>query len=113
YAGGGYTPVFRGFYTLLPGVSLYRRPADATFLVGALGAILAGYGAHRLLQTPPADRLRGGGIVGVGTLAVAACLAGALGLWIGLLPRLPLPLGAAAVSFAAATLALAWAAPRM
>ena len=32
YALGWYTPVFRGLYALLPGVSLYRRPADATFL---------------------------------------------------------------------------------
>jgi hypothetical protein len=113
YALGWYTPVFRGFYALLPGVSLYRRPADATFLVGALGAILAGYGAHRLLQHPPTDRLRNVAIVVVATLALAACLAGALGLWLGRLPRLPLPLGAAAVSFAAAALALTWAAPRM
>ena len=37
----------------VPGVDLYRRPADATFLIGALGAILAGYGAHRLLTEPP------------------------------------------------------------
>ena len=52
YALGWYTPVFRALYELLPGVSLYRRPADATFLVGALGAILAGYGAHRLFKDP-------------------------------------------------------------
>ena len=52
YALGWYTPIFGGLYALLPGVSLYRRPADATFLVGALGAILAGYGAHRLFHGP-------------------------------------------------------------
>jgi len=46
-------------------------------------------------------------------LAVAVCLAGALGLWLGRLPRLPLPLAAAAVSFAAAVLALAWAKPNI
>jgi len=113
YALGWYTPVFRGFYTLLPGVSLYRRPADATFLVGALGAILAGYGAHRLLKNPRADRLRSVGIMAVATLALAACLAGALGLWLDRLPHLPLPLGGAVVSFAAAALALVWAVPRM
>ena len=55
YALGWYTPVFRVLYALLPGVDLYRRPADATFLIGALGAILAGYGAHRLLSEPRAD----------------------------------------------------------
>src|SRR5690606_32210446 len=36
YALGWYTPAFRLFYELLPGVDLYRRPADATFLIGAL-----------------------------------------------------------------------------
>ena len=57
--------------------------------------------------------MRSVAIVAVATLALAACLAGVLGLWLGRLPRLPLPLGAAAVSFAAAALALAWATPRM
>ena len=58
YALGWYTPVFQVLYTLLPGVSLYRRPADATFLIGALGAILAGYAAHRLLTEPKGRRIR-------------------------------------------------------
>src|SRR5439155_16798842 len=43
YALGWYTPVFRGLYELLPGVALYRRPADATFIIGVLTAILCGY----------------------------------------------------------------------
>jgi hypothetical protein len=111
YALGWYTPVFRGLFTLLPGVSFYRRPADATFLVGALAAILAGYGAHRLFRDRPADFVRGQAIVAAATLAVAASFAIALGLWLGRVPRLPLPLSAAAVSFAVAALALAWAKP--
>lgn len=49
YALGWYTPVFRAAYEILPGVALYRRPADALFLVGGLGALLAGYVAHRML----------------------------------------------------------------
>lgn len=49
YALGWYTPVFRAFYEVLPGVALYRRPADATFLVGGLGALLAGYVLHRMM----------------------------------------------------------------
>ena len=48
YALGGYTPVFRAFYELLPGVKLYRRPADAVFLMGGFASILAGYVAHRM-----------------------------------------------------------------
>lgn len=49
YALGWYTPVFRVLYEVLPGVSFYRRPADAVFLIGAIAALLAGYVAHRLL----------------------------------------------------------------
>ncbi len=48
YALGWYTPAFRLFWHL-PGVDLFRRPADAAFVIGGLFAILAGYGAHRLL----------------------------------------------------------------
>jgi hypothetical protein len=113
YALGWYTPVFRGLYALLPGVSLYRRPADATFLIGVLSAILAGYSAHRLFQSPSPDFVRRQAVVAIATLAVATCLASMLGLWLGRLPRLPLPLSAAAVSFAAAALALAWAKPNI
>ena len=48
YALGRYTPVFAVMFHL-PGVGLFRRPADATFLMGALAAILAGYSVHRLI----------------------------------------------------------------
>ena len=41
YALGWYTPFFRAAYELVPGVSLYRRPADAVFMIGCLGSILA------------------------------------------------------------------------
>ncbi len=43
YALGRYTPAFALFYHV-PGVDLWRRPADATFLFGFVLAILAGYG---------------------------------------------------------------------
>ena len=48
YALGAATPVYRAAFELLPGVDFFRRPADSTFLVGALGAILAGYLVHRI-----------------------------------------------------------------
>ncbi len=56
YALGWYTPAFRAMYEALPGVALYRRPADATFLLGGIGAILAGYVTHRMFSgtLPPA-----------------------------------------------------------
>ena len=47
YALGRYTPAFGLLFWHLPGVDLFRRPADATFLYGALAAILAGYAIHR------------------------------------------------------------------
>jgi hypothetical protein len=48
YALGKYTPAFYVMYEL-PGVSMFRRPADATFVFGGLLAILAGYLVHRWL----------------------------------------------------------------
>jgi putative Mn2+ efflux pump MntP len=49
YGLGWYTPEFRVFYEFIPGVTLYRRPADAAFLIGALLAVLGGYLVHRSL----------------------------------------------------------------
>lgn len=47
YALGAHTPLFRAMYEILPGVHLFRRPADATFLLGGMFAILGGYLVHR------------------------------------------------------------------
>ncbi len=52
YALGWYTPAFSMLHDWLPGIDFYRRPADATFLIGYLAAILAGYVAHRLFAEP-------------------------------------------------------------
>ena len=46
YALGRYTPIFELFYNYVPGVDLFRRPADATFLFGGTLAIIAGYLIH-------------------------------------------------------------------
>ncbi|WP_439574477.1 hypothetical protein [Phreatobacter sp.] len=70
YALGWYTPALHLFWHL-PGVSLFRRPADAVFMVGGLFAILAGYGAHLLLT----GKLRTGWIVETGLVFLAAILA--------------------------------------
>jgi hypothetical protein len=72
YALGRYTPVFGWAYEI-PGVSLYRRPADATFPLCALAAIVSGYCVHRLIQAPPGRILRVAGI-GLVVLALVACL---------------------------------------
>lgn len=52
YTIGWYTPAFRLFYDLMPGVDLYRRPADATFMIGFSIAVLGGWLTHRLLTEP-------------------------------------------------------------
>src|SRR4029079_1045684 len=75
YALGWYTPVFRLFYELVPGVSLYRRPADATFLIGALAAILAGYSTHRLFGEPLAELNRRHVMFVLGLIATALDIA--------------------------------------
>jgi hypothetical protein len=58
YALGAYTPAFHLLYDILPGVGFYRRPADASFVLVALIAIVAGYLIHRWLThtVPPATR---------------------------------------------------------
>ncbi|MGA7385389.1 MAG: hypothetical protein WBW81_12060, partial [Methylocella sp.] len=50
YALGRYTPFFTLAFDWIPGVSLYRRPADATFLVNIALAMAAGYLLHRYIE---------------------------------------------------------------
>jgi hypothetical protein len=59
YALGHYTPAFRVLFEVLPGVSAFRRPADATFLIGGMTSVLAGYLVHRFASgTVPPLRAR-------------------------------------------------------
>ncbi|MBX9588637.1 MAG: YfhO family protein [Hyphomonadaceae bacterium] len=113
YALGWYTPVFRLLYEFLPGVGLYRRPADATFLIGALAAVLAGYSAHRLFKDPLAELTRGQVLAVLGVMALACAIAIGLSLWLGRLASLMLPLATAAISFAGGAAALAVARRRI
>ena len=50
YVLGGYTPAFHVMHDLLPGVARYRRPADGSFVLVALVAVIAGYLVHRWLS---------------------------------------------------------------
>ncbi len=77
YALGRYTPVFSLFHQFLPGVSLYRRPADALFNFGAMAALLAGYCAHVLVSEHPRWQPKARWAI-AGLIVVAAALAGAL-----------------------------------
>ena len=79
YALGKYTPAFWAIYEVMPGVSLYRRPADATFPFGLMLAICGGYCVHRwLMASVPASTVwhRGGEIaIAVLLFGLAAALA--------------------------------------
>jgi hypothetical protein len=57
YALGRYTPIFGMVFDNLPGIALYRRPADATFLINIVLAFSAGYLVHRFVEEG-APRLR-------------------------------------------------------
>jgi hypothetical protein len=52
YALGWYTPVFKVFHALVPGVDLYRRPADAVFTIGFFGSVLAGFILNEIMSAP-------------------------------------------------------------
>jgi hypothetical protein len=84
YALGRYTPVFEFIFDYLPGINLYRRPADATFLVNIALAFASGYLVHRYLAegAPSLAALRRSPLAAVSAAAavalVGAAVAGAL-----------------------------------
>jgi hypothetical protein len=105
YALGKYTPLFQVVYGLVPGVQFYRRPADATFLVGALGAILSGYAVHGLMRDPVGrseQDPRRVFILGIG-FAVVCTAAFACALAIGRVGELSKPIALAILFFGAST----------
>jgi hypothetical protein len=109
YALGKYTPVFHWIYDFVPGVRLYRRPADATFVFCALLALLGGYLVHRFLtDAVPAPRRW----QRAAEIAIAVALIGiaiGLALWVGTLQSAALPIlwGAGFAAVAIAVLASA------
>lgn len=74
FALGKHTPAFMLLYRL-PGVDLFRRPADATFPLCACLAMLGGYAVHRLAH----ERVAFPTLAAIVALALAACLAAAAG----------------------------------
>ena len=113
YGLGWYTPAFSLMYEVLPGVNLYRRPADAVFMIGGLAAILAGYGVHTWFQTPwkrgSWEPIAAAAIV----LGLGAAFALVFAIRIDRVGRIGAPLGLAVLSFAGAALAMMWAASRI
>jgi hypothetical protein len=83
FALGAHTPVWRLFYELVPGISLFRAPSMAIFLAAFAVTTLAGLGvdrAARLLATPEGRRqvtritLGAAGLLALGTLLAASGL---------------------------------------
>ena len=117
YAAGWYTPFFAFAHTFIPGVDLYRRPADAVFLMGFLGAIVAGYSAHALIfaaRMPAPYRLRNGMLVALGCVVTAFVACVVIAVRMDHLAMAWRPVAAAAALFAIAATALvdaAWLAP--
>jgi hypothetical protein len=109
YALGKYTPAFRVMYELMPGVALFRRPADATFVFGALLAISGGYLVHRWLSgtAPPTTPAQRAAEVAFAILLPA--IAVALAVRIGQIDEAILPLGTTFVFILGAIGALALA----
>ena len=111
YAIGWYTPAFRFFYDHLPGVALYRRPADATFLIGFSLAVLGGWLVHRRLSEPLPPAGRVARLVQVGlVVTVFAILPVAFGLHADRLTLVWKPLVTASLFSALALVVLAVAA---
>jgi energy-converting hydrogenase Eha subunit A len=113
YALGWYTPAFRLMYDLLPGVNLYRRPADATFVIGALGAVLAAYATHRLFERPWEKIGEDAIVLILAVIAASVVTTLALGLHLDRVGRLGQPLAIAAICLIASTMALRYAKTRI
>jgi hypothetical protein len=77
YVLGGYTPAFHLMYDLLPAVARFRRPADASFVLVALVAVVAGYLVHRWLEgnVPRATRIVRALEIACAILLIGAALA--------------------------------------
>ncbi|MGO4403914.1 hypothetical protein AB4Z10_06560 [Bosea sp. RAF48] len=75
YALGRYTPLFHFAYEYLPGVKQFRRPADATFLIGGLAAVLSGYVLHRILTAEEGTSFRRDLLIGAGVVLATVVLA--------------------------------------
>ena len=79
YALGRFTPLFEPLFDLLPGVDLYRRPADATFVLNFAFAMLAAALLDRFCREGlPKLRVPGAAspvLVALATLCVVGALA--------------------------------------
>lgn len=106
FALGRYTPFFHLAYEYLPGVKVFRRPADATFLIGGLGAVLSGYLLHRMLSEEKQGAIWRDLGIGAGAIAILIGVALLVARQVGHLGQAWLPSATAAAWFASALLLL-------
>lgn len=109
YALGRYTPLYGILYHVLPGVDLFRRPADSTFLVGAIGAILAGFGLNAILQRGEQRLPLHADVLLTGTLVVTVIAGLGMAIWLGKLGQAMPEVIAALVTISVTFAALAYA----
>jgi hypothetical protein len=108
YALGRYTPFYGLIFDWLPGVNLYRRPADAVLVIGLLLAITGGYCIHRVASADLSKAKTWQ--TSLYATVILACLGG--GAWIASnkgalnLAMLPLAIAAASLALAVAVLML-------
>ena len=112
YAIGWYTPVFKLMHSFVPGVDLYRRPADAVFNIGFLMSVLGGYTLNVALTEgwPRLAALRRAILIAVPVAAFAAMLA--LAQHFGRFDAASSQIGISAATIAGAALLL-WFVPRI
>ncbi|MDH5760883.1 MAG: YfhO family protein [Gemmatimonadota bacterium] len=93
FALGTHTPVWRVFYELVPGISLFRAPSQAIFLFGFAAVTLAALGLDRVLEAirdgsdagwRPVGRTLLGGAAVMSVLALLAGSGALTSLWGGL-----------------------------
>jgi hypothetical protein len=107
YALGAHTPLFSLIFQYLPGAHLFRRPADATFMIGAVAALLAGFAVHGLIGGARAVTRRQVLVAAVALLAALVCAA-LVASWHGRLGVAWPAIGSAFLSLGASLAALAW-----
>ncbi len=108
FALGRFTPVFGLAFDLIPGVSLYRRPADAAFILNIALAFASGYLLQRFLESgiPKLRWIRLSTVLLAGALVLGSGLALSSGA--GHLGGALLALTSAAAAVALAVGILAW-----
>jgi hypothetical protein len=107
YAIGRYAPVFSIFFSIIPGVDKFRRPADALFVASALGSYAGGYALHRWLIAPRMHLPKWAMVLGLICFLAMAASGLLLAKSVGRLEQTWTPVLAAGCFFAASLLMLA------